>query len=269
MSSEGCLDMEIRKLKPGELYVLSNILSISDSWKKLMAIVPNQENVPKFSSDHISIIERTAFGNKRNAAEIFLDEWSTMGRKRPTLRILLELLIKAELFRAADYVACDILKQERPKRPDYGPAASIDISDTALNKLLRKDQMLSQDTSDSMIIGSTSELISEINRMFPGENPNKAANENILDADNSLNCEKSTRVIASVESIKSDLMKFSVTDICEVVKKHTEHTSALTSKSNPAEIRKGNPEKSLDVTAQYYEYEEVSSQELPVCLNQS
>ncbi|KMQ90464.1 protein tube [Lasius niger] len=221
-----------------------------------------------------SIIEQTAYGNKRNAAEMFLDEWSTMGRKRPTLRLLLELLIKAELFRAADYVACDILKQERPRRPDYGPAASIDISDATINNLLRKDQMLSQDMSaDSVIVGSTSELISEINRMFPGENTNKAVNENILDADttdadNSLYCEKSTGV-ALLESIRSDLIKFSVTDICEVVNKHTEHTSASTSKHNPADIRKENPEKPLDVTAQYYEYEEVSSQELPVCLNQS
>jgi len=53
MSSEVCLDMEIRKLRLGELYILSNILSVSDSWKKLMAIVPKQENVPKFNNDHI------------------------------------------------------------------------------------------------------------------------------------------------------------------------------------------------------------------------
>jgi len=33
-----------------------------------------------------------------------------MGRKAPTLGLLLDLLIKAELFRAADYIACDILK---------------------------------------------------------------------------------------------------------------------------------------------------------------
>lgn len=164
--------------------------------------------------------------------------------------------------------------EERPRRPDYGPAASIDISDATINNLLGKDQMLSQDMSaDSVIVGSTSELISEINRMFPGENTNKAVNENILDADttdadNSLYCEKSTGV-ALLESIRSDLIKFSVTDICEVVNKHTEHTSASTSKHNPADIRKENPEKPLDVTAQYYEYEEVSSQELPVCLNQS
>ncbi|XP_050466768.1 protein Tube [Cataglyphis hispanica] len=272
MSSEVCLDMEIRKLRPGELYILSNILSISDSWKKLMAIVPKQGNVPKFSSDHISIIEQTTYRDKRNAAEVFLDEWSTMGRKRPTLRLLLELLTKAELFRAADYVACDILKQERPKRPDYGPAASIDISDAAINKLLGENQMLPEDIStNSVIIESTAELISEINRIYSGDDANKAVNENILDddnanADNSLNYQK-TAGIDLLASVKSDLIKFSVTDIC---KEHTEHTSlASTSKSNPAEIKKESSIKPLDATAQYYECEEVSSQELPVFLNQS
>jgi len=53
-----------------------------------------------------------ANSDKRNAAQIFLDEWSTMEKKRPTLKLLQELLIKAELFRAADYVACDILKRK-------------------------------------------------------------------------------------------------------------------------------------------------------------
>jgi len=170
MSSEAYLDMEIRKLRPAELYSLGSILSISDSWKKLMAIVPKQGNIPKFSSDHISIIEQTAHRDKRNAAQIFLDEWSTMGKKRPTLQLLLELLIKAELFRAADYVACNILKQERPKRPDYGPAASIDISDAAVNKLLN-EQMPQNTFANSLILGPTSKLISEINRMCPPEEP--------------------------------------------------------------------------------------------------
>lgn len=56
------------------------------------------------------MIEQAAQQQRRNAAEIFLVEWGTMGRKRPTLRTLLNLLTKAELFRAADYVAGDILK---------------------------------------------------------------------------------------------------------------------------------------------------------------
>lgn len=57
-----------------------------------------------------SLIEQAAQQQKRNAAEIFLSEWGTMGKKRPTLGTLLNLLIKAELFRAADYIAADILK---------------------------------------------------------------------------------------------------------------------------------------------------------------
>jgi len=35
-----------------------------------------------------------------------------MGRKAPTLGSLMDLLIKAELFRVADYIACDILKRK-------------------------------------------------------------------------------------------------------------------------------------------------------------
>ncbi|EGI64148.1 PREDICTED: protein Tube [Acromyrmex echinatior] len=171
MSYKAHLDMEIRKLRPAELYTLASILSISDSWKKLMSIVAKKGNVPKFSSDHISIIEQMANSDKRNAAQIFLDEWSTMEKKRPTLKLLQELLVKAELFRAADYVACDILKQEKPKRPDYGPAHSIDTSDTVINKLL-DNQMLPQDTfANHTILKPTSELISEINRIYPSEKP--------------------------------------------------------------------------------------------------
>lgn len=56
------------------------------------------------------MIEQAAHQHNRNAAEIFLYEWSTMGKKRPTLALLLDVLILAELYRAADYVACDLLK---------------------------------------------------------------------------------------------------------------------------------------------------------------
>lgn len=56
------------------------------------------------------MIEQAAQQQRRSAAEIFLAEWGTMGKHRPTLRTLLNLLVKAELFRAADYVAGDVLK---------------------------------------------------------------------------------------------------------------------------------------------------------------
>lgn len=49
---------------------------------------------------------------KKSQAAIFLDEWGSLGRKRPTCRTLLDLLIQAELFRAADYLAVDVLKSK-------------------------------------------------------------------------------------------------------------------------------------------------------------
>ncbi|XP_011861688.1 PREDICTED: protein Tube [Vollenhovia emeryi] len=171
MSYETSVDMELRKLRPSELYTLGTILNIGDSWKKLMSIVTKEGNVPKFSSDDIRLIEQAARSNKRNAGEIFLYEWGTMGRKRPTLKLLLELLTKAELFRAADYVACDILKQEIPKRPVYGPAASIDISGAVIINELPYEQMLPHNNFD---VGSTSE-ISESNEIYPSEKDVQAA----------------------------------------------------------------------------------------------
>lgn len=49
-----CLDTELRKLRPAELYTLGQILSMSDSWKKLMAIVPKEgnPNLSKFNAEH-------------------------------------------------------------------------------------------------------------------------------------------------------------------------------------------------------------------------
>lgn len=65
---------------------------------------------------------------RRLPAMILFEEWGTSGRKRPTVSDLLELLIKVELFRAADFVAEDILNEVPPKRPTTGPAAKIDIT---------------------------------------------------------------------------------------------------------------------------------------------
>ncbi|XP_076681785.1 interleukin 1 receptor associated kinase 4 tube [Andrena cerasifolii] len=153
-----CLDTELRKLRPAELYMLGQILNISDSWKKLMAIVPKDRcpDLPKFNAEHFSMIEQAAQQQRRSAAEIFLAEWGTMGKHRPTLRTLLNLLVKAELFRAADYVAGDILKEELPKRPKCGPAAPVDISDEVIRQLL-EENMEDISFKESLIFGLPSE----------------------------------------------------------------------------------------------------------------
>ena len=64
-----------------------------------------------FLSTLFRLIEQAGVTQRRACAAIFLDEWGTSGRKQPDLEYLLQQLGKAELFRAADYVA-DIIKGE-------------------------------------------------------------------------------------------------------------------------------------------------------------
>lgn len=59
---------------------------------------------------HCRLVEGAGEQQRRPCAEIFLEEWGCSGRKRPTLADLLQLLIEAELYRAADYVAVDLLQ---------------------------------------------------------------------------------------------------------------------------------------------------------------
>lgn len=65
---------------------------------------------------------------RRSPTLILFEEWGTSGRKRATVSDLLELLKKVQLYRAADFVAMDILKTEPPQRPDKGPGARVDIT---------------------------------------------------------------------------------------------------------------------------------------------
>lgn len=54
-------------------------------------------------------VENAAAKLNKNAAQIFLEEWITSGKIRPSIGHLLQLLVKSEIFRAADYVAVNIL----------------------------------------------------------------------------------------------------------------------------------------------------------------
>lgn len=92
------------------------------------------------------MIEHASKQFNKPPAEIFLEEWVTTGRIRPTLSHLLQLLIKSELFRVADYVAVNLLNGQSqilleniielifvyteapPQRPSKGPAAKVDIA---------------------------------------------------------------------------------------------------------------------------------------------
>lgn len=54
---------------------------------------------------------------------MLLDEWGTSGRKRATIYDLLQCLIHTKLFRAAEYVAIELLNEPAPQRPANGPGA--------------------------------------------------------------------------------------------------------------------------------------------------
>ncbi|XP_076250194.1 uncharacterized protein LOC143190027 isoform X1 [Rhynchophorus ferrugineus] len=130
--------LEIRKLPPSIVRELGLILDYADSWKRLMSIIPKQlssstyvadikpDNLPKYNSEHFKIIELAGMQHKRSCTEILIDEWGTSGKIRANLGHLKYLLTKAELFRAADYVA-KLLNEEPPVRPQSGPAAPISI----------------------------------------------------------------------------------------------------------------------------------------------
>lgn len=59
---------------------------------------------------------------------LLFEEWGTSGRQRPTIQYLYDLLISLPLYRAADYIADQILHIQRPNRPNTGPGKQIDIT---------------------------------------------------------------------------------------------------------------------------------------------
>jgi len=92
-----------------------------------MCAIPSEGNQsrPKYTTEHMQLIERYGQKTSKLCGEILIDEWSTSGKKRPTVKTLLELLVQCRLFRAADYVASEILEVELPARPSEGPAAPV------------------------------------------------------------------------------------------------------------------------------------------------
>lgn len=74
---------------------------------------------------YFRIIEEEAVRRQKPAFEVLIDEWGTSGKKRPDIKLLLDLLTEAQLYGAADYVSVEILKSEPVPRPAIGPAAPI------------------------------------------------------------------------------------------------------------------------------------------------
>nr|UNA06289.1 tube [Sogatella furcifera] len=106
------IDIELRKLKPGTINKIVEILECGESWKKLMSIIPvemDEREPMKYTMHHMKMIECASRKQQRACTQIFLEEWGTSGKNRPRLSSLRTFLVKAQLFRAAEFVAVELL----------------------------------------------------------------------------------------------------------------------------------------------------------------
>lgn len=142
---------ELRNVEAKDLYNLAVILEDDNYWQQLMEIIPknlnnqafatastdlNRDSLEttaydrKYNNDHIRLIQSAILrpGESRLFSQILFDEWGSSGRKheRPTLGVLLHLLVQSKLYRAADFVA-ELLNESKPIRPTGGPAAEYEF----------------------------------------------------------------------------------------------------------------------------------------------
>lgn len=118
---------------------------------------------------HIRIIDDRSKKLHRSPTEILFDEWGTSGRKRATVSDLLSLLVKGQLYRAADFVATDILNTTPPKRPETGPGAWINIAlppeifdEKAVEDILNNATY----PNSSQLVGNFDSILNNNNRDF-------------------------------------------------------------------------------------------------------
>ncbi|XP_055597857.1 uncharacterized protein LOC129747589 isoform X1 [Uranotaenia lowii] len=137
-------DTELRRI----LFELDSVAGILKSdLHTLMELIPrNLDDIGqpprsyqlRYTGQHEEDLKEVATRQGSSPILLLFEEWGTSGRKRPTLNHLYQLLITAELFRAADYIADNFLKIARPVRPSKGPAAEVD-TELVLQELLEKD----------------------------------------------------------------------------------------------------------------------------------
>lgn len=124
--------MEIRNLPVSVSQNLAKFFEGDDSILSLLMgniarDLDSPDSTLRFTSSDIDSIRNHAHQLMKSPVLILLDEWSTMGKSRPKLHHLIALLVKCQLFRAAEYIA-QLVGEEMPERPDQGPAAKVDIS---------------------------------------------------------------------------------------------------------------------------------------------
>ncbi|XP_020798401.1 protein Tube [Drosophila serrata] len=149
---------ELRRVEDNDIYRLAKILDENACWRKLMSIIPKGLDVQtcsaagglnfsaavrngfKYTAQDVCQIDEAAnrLPPDQSKSQMMIDEWKTSGKlhERPTVGVLLQLLVQAELFSAADFVALDFLSEPTPDRPADGPAAPISLD---LSELLEEE----------------------------------------------------------------------------------------------------------------------------------
>ncbi|OWR47561.1 putative serine-threonine protein kinase plant-type [Danaus plexippus plexippus] len=197
--------VELRKLPVDELCNIVNILEIDNDWKRVMSIIPKELNSdyfePKYNNEHIRLIEEEAKASNQKCTEILIDEWATSGRIRPTLDTFKNILIKAQIFRAADAIA-DMLNEPRPERPLFGPPAPITMNITEMLQNTTEQSIKNEMTTNHDMCNGTTRQLKSVSDMIEFS---KYCPDNI--ADNNLKPSFSRKTTAQLKS-DSDLMKF-------------------------------------------------------------
>ncbi|KAJ8683222.1 hypothetical protein QAD02_019014 [Eretmocerus hayati] len=252
-------DTEIRKLEADDFFELCRILNQNDVWKELMKVIPLDDNQDqcRFSSDHVAMIEQAMKQQKKGGGDIFLLEYGTMGRKRPTCRTLYQNLIKANLIRAADYISLKILKVGPAERPETGPAARIDTSEETLKQLKKRNL-------DDAFRKVIHELPTRQDHWSP-QAPKTQIKSNIYEKpiENSkqidlIEFSQTQPDLKEISVEKSDMIKFSV-DENVVESKNNESTPEKASQNEEAAAH---PEE------QDYVLKELQSEDIPLCVKQ-
>ncbi|XP_017004271.1 protein Tube [Drosophila takahashii] len=148
-SSKYSRSTELRRVEDNDIYRLAKILDENACWRKLMSIIPKGMDVQacsaagslnfatavkkgfKYTAQDVFQIDEAAnrLSPDQSKSQMLIDEWKTSGKlnERPTVGVLLQLLVQAELFSAADFVALDFLNESAPARPVDGPGAIISL----------------------------------------------------------------------------------------------------------------------------------------------
>lgn len=111
------LDTEVRHIKYSKLAKLSAIIDGAKAWKQLMEVFSRSDLIPdvvgrveplELTPDATCLIEQQFYCGKSPTQSI-LNHWAITGRRRPTIRVLLNYLRFCNLKWAEDYVNQEIL----------------------------------------------------------------------------------------------------------------------------------------------------------------